>query len=146
MTGRIVVGVDGSAGAAYALRWAFEEARLRGASVEVVFAWHIPPMITADPTGMAMGALDPHQFEEAARLELNRSIERAGPVPDGVRVEPILANGAPAEMLLDAAVGADLLVVGSRGRGGFSGLLLGSVSQQCVHHAPCPVAVVPVPE
>ena len=143
MAGRIVVGVDGSEGAALALRWALEEARLRDASVAVVHAWHIPPMITADPTGMAMGALDPKQYEEAARLELNRSIDHAGPVPGGVHIESIVANGGAAETLLDTAIGADLLVVGSRGRGGFARLLLGSVSQQCAHHAPCAVVIVP---
>jgi len=70
MTGRIVVGVDGSDGAVRALRWALEEARLRNASVDVVHAWHIPPMVMADPTGLAIGALDPKQYEDAGRLEL----------------------------------------------------------------------------
>jgi len=134
-----VVGVDGSEGSLAALRWALEEARLRGANLDVVHAWQYP--YVGELAGMAAYAVDRDELEGAARDVLRGSIEHAGSTT--VRVEPILAYGAAASVLLDAAKGADLLVVGSRGRGGFAGLLLGSVSQQCAHHASCPVVIVP---
>jgi nucleotide-binding universal stress UspA family protein len=135
---RIVVGVDGSDTSREALRWALDEARRRQASVDVVQAWHVPFVVGAAYTG----EFDPQAFAEEARLALDQtvgSVDATG-VP---AVEPILVSDSPARALLDAAKGATLLVVGSRGRGGFSGLLLGSVSQQVVHHAPCPVVVIP---
>jgi nucleotide-binding universal stress UspA family protein len=144
MAPRIVVGVDGSPGATVALRWARAEAGLRGATLDVVHAWH-EPYVGGIP-GMGPYGISFDELERAARAELDRAIGHAGPPPPGVRVEPILAPGPAAAVLLEAAKGADLLVVGSRGRGGFTGLLLGSVGQQCVHHAPCPVVVVPVPD
>jgi len=143
MTGRIVVGVDGSDVSATALRWALEEARLRGAAVDVVHAWHYPYVGGGDFTGMTMPAIDESQLVAAAHEVLDHAMSAAGPAPEGVAVERIVTCGGEAAVLLDAAEGADLLVVGSRGHGGFAGLLLGSVSQQCVHHSPCPVVVVP---
>lgn len=132
---RIVVGVDGSANGSRALRWALSEARLRGSVVAALYAWNFP--FVAAPYSIPA---DPG-FEEDARLALDRVI--AAEDTDGVVVEPILACGSAASSLIEAAKDADLLVVGSRGRGGFAGLLLGSVSQQVVHHATCPVVVVP---
>lgn len=143
MPGRIVVGVDGSDGAIAALQWAVAEAALRGASVEAVHAWEYP--FVADVTGMAAYPVGRGDLEEVARQTLDRAVETAGPAPEGVAVERVLAHGGAAGVLVDAARGADLLVVGTRGHGGFTGLLLGSVSQQCAHHAPCPVVVVPEP-
>lgn len=137
---RIVVGVDGSEHAARALQFALEEARLRQASLEVVHAWQ--PTIGSYPYGI-VGAFDPAELEVAAKEELEsilRSIDGAGsPVP----LHATLRCGTPASVLLEVSKGAALVVVGSRGRGGFGGLLLGSVSQQVVHHATCPVVVVP---
>jgi nucleotide-binding universal stress UspA family protein len=138
-TERIVVGVDGSETARTALRWALDEARLRNATVEVVHGWHMPY-----PDGYPDGVvdLDPGRFERDARQLLDRIVEE-GDTAGVPAVEPILVGDGAARTLLDLAKGADLLVVGSRGRGGFTGLLLGSVSQQVVHHAPCPVVVIP---
>lgn len=137
------MGVDGSDGAIAALRWALTEAALRAASVDALHAWEYP--YVADVTGMAAYPVGRGDLEDAARGTLDQAMEAAGPAPDGVRVERILGHGGAASVLLDAAKGADLLVVGTRGHGGFTGLLLGSVSQQCTHHATCPVVVVPAP-
>lgn len=140
-----MVGVDGSQGARAALAWALDEARLRQAGVEVVHAWH-PPYVTEMPYTAGYLAISadfhPDAFEADARGLLDRVMGGANTagVPS---VEPILVRDQPAGALLDVAKGAELLVVGTRGRGGFTGLLLGSVSQQVVHHAPCPVVVVP---
>jgi nucleotide-binding universal stress UspA family protein len=137
--GRIVVGVDDSPQAAAALEWALDEARLRKASVEVVHTWLFPLM--GDLPGAAVDTLV-HDLEQGAAEVLNRVVDDvAGPDP-GVPIERRVVEGGAAAILVDVAVGADLLVVGSRGRGGFKGLLLGSVAQQCLHHAPCPVVVV----
>ena len=148
--GKIVVGVDGSPGSLEAFRWALAEAGVRGAAVRVVHAWMVP-LIDAVPEPWAIGSpsLGPSEdevhehLEAAARKVLDASMEEARSANPGVEVESELAEGRPAAALLAAAEDADLLVVGSRGRGGFAGLLLGSVSAQCVHHAPCPVVVVP---
>jgi nucleotide-binding universal stress UspA family protein len=135
---RIVVGVDGSPVAAAALAFALEEARLRQATVDAVTAWHEP--YTA--ASLAPIAPDPKVFTEAATRLLDEAL--ASVDAGGVEVRRLVERGGPAEVLLRVAEGADLLVVGSRGHGGFTGLLLGSVSQQVVHHATCPVVVVPL--
>ncbi|WP_160666182.1 universal stress protein [Pseudarthrobacter sp. ATCC 49987] len=135
MVFRIVVGVDGSDSSLAALDWALEEARLRSGEVYVVTAWHYPVI------GDAAGRAEDHEsFGDNARSvhadALQRSSAARVPVTGEVR------EGHPAEVLLKAAAGADLLVVGSRGHGGFAGMLLGSVSSHAVHHAHCPVLVV----
>jgi nucleotide-binding universal stress UspA family protein len=140
--GRIVVGVDGSSGAAAALRWAMTEAAVRGASIEAVCAWHFPvPVGLPYADAQTLASVD---LETAARAELASAVEsaRSGP-SSGIPIEQRVVFGHAAEQLLIAAEGADLLVVGSRGRGGFAGLLLGSVSRQCAEHARCPVVIVP---
>jgi nucleotide-binding universal stress UspA family protein len=140
----IVVGVDGSPGAKAALRWALGEARLRGTPLCIVHAWNIA---YAAAYGIAL-TIDP-EFINELRAQASRVIDEmlaeAGSEADGVKVEKAVAKGVPAQVLVEKAEGADLLVVGSRGLGGFRGLLLGSVSQQCAHHAPCPVVIVPSP-
>lgn len=137
----IVVGVDGSSGAEAALRYAIDEARRHGASLRVVGAWSIP-------SPAYMGVPLPTDFteesERAARTSIDRSLEIVGG-PGDVPVEIVVAQGQPAGVLVAQARSADLLVVGSRGLGGFRELLLGSVSQACVHHAHCPVVIVPDP-
>ena len=141
MTARIVVGADGSANSNAALRWAVGEARRIGATVEAVLGWNEP--VTG---GVAPVVVDPGVFEESFRSELDKITEAFRAEAPDVTIEPVLVHGSPAHVLLDRAEGAELLVVGSRGHGGFMGLLLGSVSQQVVWHAPCPVVVVPPPD
>lgn len=136
---RIVVGVDGSEGSLEALRFALEEARLRGGKVSALFAWSIP-FVADVPTGLLPELMD--DFRADAETLLEEQIAAAGDA-GGVEIERIVVEGPPAQALVGESEGAALLVVGSRGRGGFKGLLLGSVSSQCAHHAPCPVVVVP---
>ena len=137
--GRIVVGIDGSELSSSALRWAIEEARPHGATVEAVHAWHVPYAVAS----MA-AAMQPALFEDSARELLDRSVEAASGDVTDVRIERVLVSGSAADAILNAAERADAVVVGSRGVGGFRGLLLGSVSHQVAHHAACPVVVVPL--
>jgi nucleotide-binding universal stress UspA family protein len=138
---RIVVGVDGSPSSQPALRWAVRQARLTGGTVDAVMAWEYPSAIGG--YGWAPAAMiDDWDFAEIATKALADAIGGVVNADSGVSVRPLVVEGNPAEALLDAAAGADLLVVGSRGHGGFAGALLGSVSQHCVHYAPCPVAVI----
>ena len=140
-----VVGIDDSAAAARALRWAVQESRLRGARLVVVHAWDWP--YGGELGGLAAEVLAGMHFPEASAKVLAAMVLAAlGGDAGGVEVEERVVEGPPAKALVDASAGADLLIVGSRGRGGFGGLLLGSVSQQCLHHAHCPVAVVPSEE
>jgi len=134
---RIVVGVDGSEAGREALRWAINEARCRNAAVEAVYAWHQPGLMSYG----YLSQIDLEPFEEDARKVLDAAVE--GLEVAGVTVERKLLPGGAANVLVEESKGAALLVVGSRGRGGFSGLLLGSVSQQVAHHAPCPVVIIP---
>lgn len=140
---RIVVGVDGSPSADAALRWAIEQARLAGGEVEAVIAWHFPAPIAGIGTA-PIGVYDPTAFRDYAEKALTGAIGRAGPAGT-VSVRPRVVQGNAAHVLLTEARNASLLVVGSRGHGGFAGLLLGSVSQHCVHHARCPVVVIRPP-
>lgn len=137
---RIVVGVDGSEPAARALRRAVEEARLRAAKLAVVHV--VPePIIIAEPAWVPP---PPRDEVRAAALEVIDEM-LAGMDLEGVRIERMAIIGNVARELCGLAEGADLLVVGSRGLGGFRGLLVGSVTQQVVAHSPCPILVV-VPE
>jgi nucleotide-binding universal stress UspA family protein len=139
--GRIVVGVDGSEHSLRALRWALEEASFRKARLEAVTAWHTT--YTGDVGFGGYAPIDPAQLEAGARVLLEDALEQVSADASSVPVESVVVEGTAAQALLATAKGADLLVVGNRGRGGFRGLLLGSVSSQCVHHAPCPVVVIP---
>jgi nucleotide-binding universal stress UspA family protein len=134
--GRIVVGVDGSSSSADALRWAANQATLTGDELHVVTAWHL-----AAGYGYAPIATDFDWLRDRESL-LDEMIEKSVPAERRASVHKHVAEGHPAEVLLDAAEGAQLLVVGSRGHGGFTGMLLGSVSQHLVTHARCPVVVV----
>ena len=131
----VVVGVDGSAGSVRALKWAAEEAKARKTVLKVVFAWSF--------LDQPQGTFDPNYGEEQARARLDEILASHAADLDGVDVERLVVNDLPASALLDQAKGADALVVGSRGLGGFRGLLLGSVSQQVANHAPCAVVIVP---
>ena len=149
--GTVVVGVDGSAGSAEALRWALAEARLRKSPLRAVHAWmfgYVGGTVDGYPSlGGSLDAygslgIDPGDLHRAAEDLLDRALADAGTDTAGVEIERQVVQGSAAEALVTAVGKDDLLVVGSRGHGGFAELLLGSVSQQCVHHAPCPVVVV----
>jgi len=136
-TPRIVVGVDGSPSSKAALRWAVRQAERTGAVVEAVTAWWYPTGYGMAPT--SDWAVD---LERTAEKTLVEALAEVSGVAPDVVVSPRVAEGHPADVLLRAARGADLLVVGSRGHGGFAAALLGSVSQHCTQHAPCPVLVI----
>jgi nucleotide-binding universal stress UspA family protein len=134
---RIVVGVDGSPSSTAALRWAIRQAKLTGCVVEAVIAWEVPGSY-----GFAPVVDDGLDFAgDAGKVLFETLNEVAGEDPD-VIIRPSVQEGQAAEVLIRAARGADLLVVGRRGHGGFARALLGSISQQCVHHSPCPVLVI----
>jgi nucleotide-binding universal stress UspA family protein len=143
MSGRVVVGIDGSDTSRRAARWAAHEARLRGAKLEIVSAWHVPlygyahvGSVTAISEDIVKGLI------ENAEGHLAEVAREAQVEAGGIALETIAAEGQPANVLLKISEGADLLVVGSRGLGGFRELLLGSVSQQCAQHASCPVVII----
>lgn len=133
---RIVVGVDGSPSSVAALRWAIRQASVTGAVVEAVTAWHLPAAYGLAPVDEA--AMD---FEGDAEKILADALNQVSGISGGVAIHASVVEGLPAVALAQAARGADLLVVGSRGHGGFTGALLGSVSQYCAHRAPCPVLI-----
>lgn len=134
----IVVGVDGSEGATQALAWAVEEGRLRGVELQVIYVWSYPYYGVAP---LVPPLVDLEVLKAEAQVILNGVV--AGIDVTGVAVHAHLYEGSATRCLVEASHGADLIAVGSRGRGGFAGLLLGSVSQQVAHHASCPVVIVP---
>ncbi len=140
----VVVGVDGSDGGRTALDFAVEEAALRGAQLKVVTAWEIPPAVVAgvvaDSGYLQQVVAEERQHAEAIAAE---AVTRAAQLQPSVMCEARVLQGQEAKVILEEARDAIVVVVGSRGHGGFTGLLLGSISQQVVHHAHCPVTVVP---
>ena len=134
--GRIVVGVDGS-GSAAAVRFAFEEAALRGAGVQLITTWQLP-VFGGHPSPETT-----HLLENGARASLQEGLGETPQARPGVAFESTIATGSPVDVLADAAHAADLVVVGSRGRGGFASLLLGSVAIGVLHRVKAPVVVVP---
>jgi nucleotide-binding universal stress UspA family protein len=138
---RIVVGVDGSAASRAAFRWALRQAELTGATVQAVTAWQYP-VATGGYAWTPVALLDSTDLQEAAEKTLADEISEVVGARTDIKVQPLVTEGNPAQVLLEAAAGADLLVVGSRGHGGFASALLGSVSQHCVHHADCPVLII----
>jgi nucleotide-binding universal stress UspA family protein len=155
---RIVVGVDGSAGSDAALSWAVAEAALRGSRLRVVHAYQAQsaPVMEVGlgaPAGIAGAAMLAEEgervrqaAEEHARAVIDGALRRASDDLGGIEIERVAAEGPVTQTLIESARDAELLVVGSRGRGGFLGLLLGSVSQQVALHPPCPVVILPPPE
>jgi nucleotide-binding universal stress UspA family protein len=132
----IVAGVDGSEDSKEALRWAVRHARLTGAEVHAVTAWHVPVTI------MVVPSYTEADYQRDAAEILNKTVADAlGPSP-GVPVVTELIQGRPAVALTQEAQNADLLVVGGHGQGELPGMHLGSVASYCIHHAPCPVTVV----
>ena len=139
----IVVGVDGSDTSRSALEWAYDEAAHHGASLTVVTTWH-PPALPLSPP---YGSIPPEDYGNQPRQEaldmLDRFTSALVPKDPAVEIHTSVAEGKnPAEVLIERSREADLVVVGSRGHGGFVGMLLGSVSQHLVAHAECPVVVV----
>lgn len=136
--GVIVLGVGHSAAASAALRSALEEARLRQAALGAVRA------IDSFGTYPSL-AIDFAAVHRAAEELIEDATTEVAAENEDVEIERRVIEGAPGAVLVDESRGADLLVVGSRGHGGFAGLLLGSVSQQCAHHAECPVVIIRAP-
>jgi nucleotide-binding universal stress UspA family protein len=160
-SGRIVVGIDGSQGSLTALRWALGEARARARArkipVHAVFAWQYRPgggdsnlgsmfplAYRPDAPAVADIATSMKELLDAAVSKTTESDPDSATDPVPITLETI--EGHPAHVLLDSVGGCDLLVVGSRGHGGFVGTLLGSVSHQVLSHSRCPVVVVPTPQ
>ncbi|MDA8261771.1 MAG: universal stress protein [Actinomycetota bacterium] len=133
---RVVVGIDGSAAADEALAWAAEEARVRGAVLEIDHVWNLPNL----GYGGFVAQID--DFEKDAKELLEKVAAEARKNYPDLTIEANLLEGPAAPALIVRGKLADLLVVGSRGHGGFAGLMLGSVSQQLVHHAEFPIVVV----
>jgi nucleotide-binding universal stress UspA family protein len=134
---RIVAGVDGSPHSSAALRWSLEQATERGGAVTAVLAWQLPFLSIP-------GAFDRDELEQAYREFLIKTVSEIAPTPP-VPLEPVLAEGDAAQALISASGGAELLVVGIRGRSPVAGLMLGSVSQACAAGASCPVVLVKRP-
>jgi nucleotide-binding universal stress UspA family protein len=143
MAALVVAGFDGSQGGEAALSVALREAKLRRARLLVVSAWHVPTFYYGSAAApSASRALAEHTREELA-TKLEAAVAALRKEAGGTAIETRLVEGAAASVLTDEAADADLLVVGSRGFGGFRELLLGSVGRQCAQHASCPVLVVP---
>ena len=142
----IVVGVDGSAGGEAALDFAMAEAAAKQARLVIVSAHAVPPLVVAGVAAES-GFFEPARSEahEHAESVAAAAVARVREAQPTLECEEKVVAGQQAGAILDAAEGADLIVVGRRGHGGFAGLLLGSVSQQVVQHSHCPVVVVPSP-
>jgi nucleotide-binding universal stress UspA family protein len=141
----VVVGVDGSPGSSEALHWASTEARLRNVPLRAIHAWSyagplIPPLVGYPSSAESVDSTVDDR-RQAAEEMLERATSELAEAHN-ISIERILAEGPAARVLIEAVGADDLLVVGSRGHGGFTSLLLGSVSQQCALHAPCPVVIV----
>jgi nucleotide-binding universal stress UspA family protein len=137
----VVVGVDGSAESIGALKWAAGYAAATGATVTALLSWHYPAAAGIAPVGLA-----PKAVSDEVRAHMEETLDKAlseafgTPAPDNVKTK--LAYGHPAPVLVEESRQADLLVVGHRGHGAFTGMLVGSVSMHCVTNAACPVVVV----
>ena len=137
----VVVGVDGSAESVAALSWAAQYGAATGAAIRALQAWHYPTAASIAPVGIA-----PPEITQDVRTRIEEGLAATvakvytGTLPDGVQMS--ITYGHPVEALVEASQTADLLVVGSRGHGAFTGMMLGSVSIHCVTSAHCPVVVV----
>jgi nucleotide-binding universal stress UspA family protein len=135
--GRVVVGIDGSARSRAALQWAAAESRARDADLDIVHAWRLPTM--ASPAVMSV-LPDYATLEDSGRAVLDGAL--ADPAVAGLRAHTHFVYGSATRALIERAAGAGLVVAGTRGLGRMSGAVLGSVSRQLMHHAPCPVVVI----
>lgn len=137
MTGKIVVGVDGSEGSCHALAWAIRQAAARGTAVRPVIVWQR----SFDYGSKQYWPADEKTAETAGK-RLQAAIAKVA--DPHVTIDPAVLEGDPVQVLCAQSAGADLLVVGRRGDGsGLAGLVLGSVSAKCAHHSHCPVVIVP---
>jgi nucleotide-binding universal stress UspA family protein len=148
MVGRIVAGVDGSEQSRRALQWAVDEAAVHGHTVEAVYVFEHTPSWQMYAYGEGVPVTGEEwtreNREHTARIAESLVDDMVEGVrnPEQVRIEPVvLEDRRPARALVDRSRTADLLVIGSRGRGGFAGLVLGSVGQQCANHAECPLVL-----
>jgi nucleotide-binding universal stress UspA family protein len=138
---QVVVGVDGSAESLEALRWAAAYATATGATIDAVLSWHYPVAAGVAPAGSA-----PKPISDEVRASMQAALDKAltdvfgTAAPEQVHAK--IAYGHPAVVLVEESHNADLLVVGNRGHGAFTGMLTGSVSMHCVNNAQCPVVVV----
>ncbi len=137
----VVVGADGSPSSAMAMAWAARYAQAMGATVRAVLAWHYPVAVGGPPVGVAPSS-GTEEVERSRHEILDKAISAAFGDSPSAGTERRVVYGHPAQVLIDESKDADLLVVGSRGHGGFTGMMLGSVSTHCVTHASCPVTVV----
>ncbi|NEB76363.1 universal stress protein [Streptomyces sp. SID14478] len=141
----VVVGVDGSACSQEALRWGLAQAHVTGSALEAVAAWQYPEVFGYS-YGWTPSLPDGGEFAKTAEQSLRETVDTVrNHLGHSVEVTIRVTEGHPVQVLMDAARNAQLLVLGSRGHGTFTGMMLGSVSQHCVQHAPCPVVVVPQP-
>ncbi len=138
---KIVVGVDGSPASLKAVVWAAHEAKLRGSQIEILHSWSMPFVV--DPMAMMPMMFPIEEMVADANKIAAAAAAAVANVDTKIRVVTRVERGAASEHLITAGKTADLLVVGSRGHGGFVGLLLGSVAQQVANHALCPVVIVP---
>jgi nucleotide-binding universal stress UspA family protein len=145
-TGELVLGIDGSPKSRPAVVAAFAEAAARGATLHAVHSWQRVSWTVLDAMPQATSGATVHGAnvdEEAARAVISEAVVGVAADYPGVKVVEQLIEGHPVHVLTQAAEGADLLIVGRRGGGGFASLRLGSVSRGVLHHAPCPVMIVP---
>jgi nucleotide-binding universal stress UspA family protein len=134
----VIVGVDGSAESEAALKWAAGYATDSRATLLAIMAWHYPSAVGPAPVGLTPQVIT-DEVRQSVSEALAKTVASAAP---GIGVEQQIEYGHPAQVLVDASKGARLLVVGCRGHGAFSGMMLGSVSVHCVTNAACPVVVV----
>jgi nucleotide-binding universal stress UspA family protein len=137
----VVVGVDGSPESVAALQWAARYSEATGATVRAVLSWHFPAAAGPAPVGVAPKPIS-NEINASMQETLGNAIAEVYGEPSPGRVESRIDYGHPAQVLIDESGNADLLVVGSRGHGKFTGMVIGSVSIHCVTHAHCPVVVV----
>jgi nucleotide-binding universal stress UspA family protein len=137
----VVVGVDGSECGDAALGWAGRYAEATGATIKVVLAWHYPAAAGAAPVGVTPPSAAA-EVEKSREEIIDDAVTRVLGAAPAVKIERKAVYGHPAQVLINESAGADLLVVGNRGHGGFTGMMLGSVSTHCVTHAHCPVTVI----
>jgi nucleotide-binding universal stress UspA family protein len=139
---QVVVGVDGSEDSRRALQWASEEASMHGAELLAVSSWTQLLLVPTPQHSGVTWETDPTRLAENTKAMLDKTLSEALGDSPSISVKSSVVEGNPAKVLIDLSGSADLLVVGSRGVGGFTGLLLGSVSQHVAAHAQCTVTVV----